>query len=240
MEISAGLWIWRRKFDTCAVCCMLMILCYIWNDSFQNTGTVGLHSRYRSKDVRDLVRLLQILNPHFGVVTIRLRWCRNQGEKKKSQNRHLTFKLQLKFFDLLISPVIVLFATCLRCVATHRNNLDSWPSSWGASKTPQLCHELPIKARRRCDDPAAPMLSHRWSAIRHPKSRTSFTQIYCVPHNIKGKVQEKKKRSNDLKRRCSACHPSPKRRFLDLDQRVPVELASTPKGEPKAKNIYIE
>lgn len=175
-------------------------------------------------------------------------WCRHDtiavvpqsGRKKKSQNRHLTFKLQLKFFDLLISPVIVLFATCLRCVATHRNNLDSWPSSWGASKTPQLCHELPIKARRRCDDPAAPMLSHRWSAIRHPKSRTSFTQIYCVPHNIKGKVQEKKKRSNDLKRRCSACHPSPKRRFLDLDQRVPVELASTPKGEPKAKNIYIE
>lgn len=175
-------------------------------------------------------------------------WCRHDtiavvpqsGRKKKSQNRHLTFKLQLKFFDLLISPVIVLFATCLRCVATHRNNLDSWPSSWGASKTPQLCHELPIKARRRCDDPAAPMLSHRWSAIRHPKSRTSFTQIYCVLHNIKGKVQEKKKRSNDLKRRCSACHPSPKRRFLDLDQRVPVELASTPKGEPKAKNIYIE
>jgi len=84
------------------------------------------------------------------------------------------------------------------------------------------------------------MLSHRWSAIRHPKSRTSFTQIYCVPHNIKGKVQEKKNGptiSNDVVLRG---HPSPKRRFLDLDQRVPVELASTPKGEPKAKNIYIE
>ena len=32
-----------------------------------------------------------------------------QPQGKVSQNRHVTFKLQWKFFDLVISPVIVLF-----------------------------------------------------------------------------------------------------------------------------------
>lgn len=240
MEISAGLWIWRRKFDTCAVCCMLMILCYIWNDSFQNTGTVGLHSRYRSKDVRDLVRLLQILNPHFGVVTIRLRWCRNQGKKNK------ILKIAIWLSSCNWSSSICSFRLWSFCLRLASVVLQLTETTWILGLLPEVLRKLHSCAMsyRLKRAGAVTIPQHlRWAIAGAPSAILSSVPLShkFIVFLTTSRARCRRKKNgptiwNDVVLRATLLRSGGEGPW----SAAPVELASTPKGEPKAKNIYIE